>query len=171
MQSAQEAVLLPALIALGLWQSSRERALPPFSALLFIAGCALSVVFSLSREVGDQQSVHCLPGYALLVLLVPKQYQPSWRQAFGLSFASMLIADLWGAITYFYSTGPIPPSFYYGIGGAGFEDALSLTPWLLAISMAQIEWLRRKGLADQTVPALLRSLGASLLKSAEPERQ
>jgi hypothetical protein len=149
MRSAQEALIAPALISLILWHTGPRKRLPEFSGVLFLAGLALSIVFSCFRDADGESSIHALPGYAFLMILMPARFHPSWRQSFALSFATMLAADVWGAATHFWSVGAVPVTFYYGIGGAGLQDGLFVTPWILVISFAQMEWVRRCGMEKQ----------------------
>jgi hypothetical protein len=157
--SMREAVLAPAIISVVLWNCGRHKALPEFTGVLFLAGIALTLVFSVFRDTGAEQSIHALPGYALLLVLMPPRLQPAWQQAFALSFANMLIADVWGAGAHCVThDGYIPVTFYYGIGGAGLSDGLFVTAWILPLVLFLSSALRRKGLHRHSVPHLLTTL-------------
>ena len=157
--SMREAVLAPAGISIALWNWNRHRPLPEFSAALFLAGIALSLVFSVFRDTGAEQSIHALPGYALLMVLMPQRFQPTWQQSFGLSFSSMLIADVWGAAAHCVTQdGHIPVTFYYGIGGAGFCDGLFITAWILPLVLYLCGAVRHKGLHDRSIHHILATL-------------
>ena len=133
------AVVLPALVSIALWSlvpavlPVRELALP------FLYGTSLSVTFSYWQEIDGVLTLHMLAGYFLLCVLLPRSDRPTWAQAYGLSFFSLLAADVWCAIQRDIAQfGYLRPEFYRGVGGAGLCDDLFIVPIATAATLAVI---------------------------------
>jgi len=131
------AVVLPALLSIALWSlvpvvlPLRELALP------FLYGTSLSVTFSYWQEIDGVLTLHMLAGYFLLCVLLPRSDRPTWAHAYGLSFSSLLAADVWCAIQRDIAKfGNLRPEFYRGVGGAGFCDDLFVVPIATAATLA-----------------------------------
>lgn len=151
LRTAQEAVCLPLLISLILWHIPPRKRLPAGHALVFIFGTLISAVFSIHRYADGIETLCFIPGYALIVQLLPRTYQPSWNRAFGLSFLSVLFTDIWCSAVPHLKTGALPNNFYNGIGGAGFGDLLFLSPWLAAVPLFVSDTLFRGGIANMSL--------------------
>ena len=130
------AVVLPALLSIALWSlvsrvvSLRELALP------FLYGTSLSVTFSYWQEIDGVLTLHMLAGYFLLCVLLPRSDRPTWVHAYGLSFFSLLAADVWCAMQRDIAQfGYLRPEFYLGVGGAGFCDDLFILPIATAATL------------------------------------
>jgi hypothetical protein len=144
------AIVLPALVSIALWSLAPTVAVPMRElALPFLYGTSLSVTFSYWQELDGVLSIHMLAGYFLLCVLLPRADRPTWAQAYGLSFASLLAADLWCAIQHDIAQfGYLRPEFFRGVGGAGFCDDLFILPiatamTLLALGFVELQVARR----------------------------
>ncbi len=156
LHTTQEAVLVPFALSIALLRFGPRKRAPEGHALVFLFGTLLSVVFSIHRISGGIETRDFIPGYALVVLLLPRRYQPGWAQAFALSFFSLLSVDLWCAAASQLAAGPLPGDFYFGIGGAGLHDLLFLSPWLAALPLLMKDLLVSRDLADRPVTSCVR---------------
>lgn len=164
--SACYAVILPLVLGLFFNVTTSHRKWPELHAVTFVLGTTLSVVFSLHRTTGDEEVLLGLPGYALLLLLLPLRFSPSWQQAFVCNFASLLIADLWGAATPHLIHGSLPNDFYFGVGGAGFGDQLFLVPLLMAPVMVVRQWMSTRDWAERPLGAVLATTVRQLVRGS-----
>jgi hypothetical protein len=165
LRTTWQAVILPLLLAAWLWRSDR-RALPEFTGTFFVIGTAISIGCSVFRDTGAEQSLHTLPGYALLLTLTPIRYLPSWRQSYALGYLSMLLADLYGAGAHFYAHGDIPADFYCGVGGAGLGDALCICPTWLPLMLGLRGVLERKQIGHLSMTQCLQAITGKLRSAA-----
>jgi len=147
-------VLLPIALSVAFIAMTAPSVLPRYHGLTFVLGTLVSVVFSIHRVLGGEETLQILPGYALVIVLLPRQFQPTWAQAYGLSFLSLILADVWGVATPHLTHGSLPADFYFGIGGAGLTDQLSVGPWLAALPLMLQDWLIRRGIASQPISEL-----------------
>ena len=116
-------VLLPALISTGLllkyWRQVKDQQI--ILGFLFFA-----VTMGLFTQYWGITGLHLLTGgfviWPLLVLLLGDRLP--WPLAYPLTFIGILIPDLYGAgMAADWSGG-----WFFGVGGAGFQDALFLMP-------------------------------------------
>ena len=102
----------------------------------------------ISLEKWGITGLHIFTGsiilWPLLVFLLGDRFP--WPLTYPLAFFSTLIPDLYGAGTAsHWQTG-----WFFGVGGAGFQDGLFLIPLKTVLASAVLsllqKWLRRQGL-------------------------
>lgn len=149
--STREALLVPLLAAALFLRFGPSKPLPKQHGLVFLFALMFSVVFSIHYQHNGVNALYAIPGYALIIQLLPSDQQPSWPDAFALSFFSLLLTDIWCSASWHLSAGALPGNFYEGIGGAGWHDLLFIGPWLAAAPLALKDSLTRRGIADKTL--------------------
>jgi hypothetical protein len=155
------AVALPALVALWLWRRSRRCGERQPHAQAFILGTALSILFSVWVERGDELSLHMLPGYFVAIVFAPARYRPSAARVYALTFLSLLTADVICAAQYFFfQVGHLPADFFRGVGGAGFGDALFWVPAFAALYVHVLARIEAHPLAHTSLFSLHRTLSS-----------
>jgi hypothetical protein len=147
--TAMEAIVIP-LILVIFW-SSRGMS-HRFNQLLlcaFVVTTAESVLLSRWWESDTELSLHIYPACALLLVLLPRAQRPSWQLGYCLIFFSQLTTDILCALRYSVEQNCLSESFFCGVGGAGFSDALFLVPAFAALCLWAFEFVEAKGVAQR----------------------
>ena len=139
-----ESIILPTLLSIGLllksWRQVKDQQI--ILGFLFFA-----VTMGLFTQYWGITGLHLLTGglviWPVLVLLLGDRFP--WPLAYPLTFIGILIPDLYGAgMAADWSRG-----WFFGVGGAGFQDALFLVPLETLIAAAVLNpfgtFMRKRG--------------------------
>ena len=139
-----EAIILPTLLSIGLlrkyWRQVKDQQI--ILGFLFFA-----MTMGLFTQYWSISGLHLFTGgfviWPILVLLLGDRFP--WPLAYPLTFIGTLIPDIYGAgMAADWSGG-----WFFGIGGAGFQDALFLVPLETLIAAAMLNpfgtFMRKRG--------------------------
>jgi hypothetical protein len=139
-----ESIILPTLLSIGLlrkyWRQVKDQQI--ILGFLFFA-----MTMGLFTQYWSISGLHLFTGgfviWPILVLLLGDRFP--WPLAYPLTFIGTLIPDIYGAgMAADWSGG-----WFFGIGGAGFQDALFLVPLETLIAAAMLNpfgtFMRKRG--------------------------
>ncbi|WP_254892704.1 hypothetical protein [Acidithiobacillus thiooxidans] len=141
-------VLLPSLISIGLllkyWRQVKDQQ-------IIIGFLLFAVTISLFTQYWGITGLHLFTGgfviWPVLVFLLGDRLP--WPMAYPLAFVGTLLPDLYGAGMMNHWTG----RWFFGVGGAGFQDGLFLVPLETLIAAALLHhigiYLRKRGYFDR----------------------
>jgi hypothetical protein len=139
-----EAIMLPAVVSIFITTIYRKE----FSIALlapFVIGTAQSIFLSTWWEGGEQLSLHVFPACTVILIAMPGKFRPTWKVGYCLSFFSVLLTDWVCTLRYAIDVNCLSASFFCGVGGAGFQDALFWYPLLCALMLGAINFAISQG--------------------------
>jgi len=145
-----ESIILAALISTGLllkyWRQVKDQQ-------IIVGFLLFAVIMGLFTQYWGITGLHLFTGgfviWPLLVLLLGDRFP--WPLAYPLTFIGTLIPDIYGAgMVANWSSG-----WFFGVGGAGFQDGLFLVPLETLIAAAVLNkfgmFMRKRGYFSRRV--------------------
>ena len=145
-----EGAILPALVSTGLllkyWRQVKDQQ-------IIVGFLLFAVIMGLFTQYWGITGLHLFTGgfviWPVLVLLLGDRFP--WPLAYPLTFIGTLIPDIYGAgMAAGWSSG-----WFFGVGGAGFQDGLFLVPLETLIAAAVLNkfgmFMRKRGYFSRRV--------------------
>ena len=145
-----ESTILPTLISTGLllkyWRQVKDQQ-------IIVGFLLFAVIMGLFTQYWGITGLHLFTGgfviWPILVLLLGDRFP--WPLAYPLTFIGTLIPDIYGAgMVANWSSG-----WFFGVGGAGFQDGLFLVPLETMIAAAVLNkfgmFMRKRGYFSRRV--------------------